>query len=182
MKKFLSITAVVALIAVMAVAMVGCVNVPQDPAEAEANLKENGYTAIHARTALIMDSAIALVNKCFPTEDLQFESGDLDSIVAGIKITSGEDEAQADFILALYFKEEEKAKAIETEVKNVISEMKEELKSFYEEALEENLTDEEKEDLQKSYDEAMDHLKQYAVGRSGVALVVGTKNAVKAAN
>lgn len=181
MKKFLSITAVVALIAVMAVAMVGCVNVPQDPKEAEANLKENGYTAIHAQTALIMDTALSLVNACFPADDLDFKSGDLDSIVAGIKITSGED-AQTDFILALYFKEEDKAKAIETEVKNVISEMKEEMESFYEEKLEGNLTEEQKEEIQKQYDAAKEQLKQYAVGRSGVALVVGTKNGVNAAN
>ncbi len=181
MKKLLSITAVVALIAVMAVAMVGCVSVPQDPAEAKANLDSNGYTAVHAKTALVMDTAIALVKACFPVEDLEFKNGDLDSVVAGIKITSGE-EAQTDFIIALYFKEEEKAKAIETEVKNVLSEMKEEINEFYQEALEDNLTDEEKAELQKQYDAALEQLKEYAVGRSGVALVVGTKAGVKAAN
>ena len=44
MKKLVSIIAVVALVAIVATLLVACV--PTDPAKAEANLKEAGYTVI----------------------------------------------------------------------------------------------------------------------------------------
>ncbi len=176
MKKFLSVIFVVALVAVMALTMTACVSVPQDPDKAVENLKSNDYVAVKYQS-LLAGTAISLMEGYLDAEDLDVKASDLDCAVTGIKGEEKEDSYNIDFIVALYFKEADKAKAIESKVKDAIKDAKAELEESYN-----KLSDEEKESFKEMYEEQKTYFEKFAVGRSGVALVFGTKNAVKAAN
>ena len=156
MKKLASIIAVVALVAIVATLLVACV--PTDPAKAEANLKEAGYTAKKTDS----DDLLGLGGLAMPDGAT--------SAVAGSK--------DSEMIFIYYFEDSASAKTfyenseILNFIKDMIEESKEEVKAQYEA---EKISKDE-------YDEAMEILNSFKIKKFGKVVYAGTKAAIKAAS
>ncbi len=111
MKKKIGVVLGVALVAVMLVAVLaGCV--PSDPAKAEANLKDAGYTAVKAEGIAAQIAAVPFT----AVAEVDFDK--VDAIVTGAKGT--------DSVYMIYFKDKAAAKSYYDAFEPAIKKMSEE--------------------------------------------------------
>lgn len=163
MKKLVSIIAVVALVAIVATLLVACV--PTDPAKAEANLKEAGYTV----TAYDKDDGLGLAGYTLPDGAT--------NVVYGIK-EADEDSASliAETVTIYYFESSDKAKAYFEKVYGDFDANQDEAKAELKESHDAgDLTKEE-------YDSMLEMINNSQAKRFGKIVYAGTKAAIKAAS
>ena len=163
MKKLVSIIAVVALVAIVATLLVACV--PTDPAKAEANLKEAGYTVI----AYDKDDGLGLAGYTLPDGAT--------NVVSGTK-EADEDSASliAETVTIYYFESSDKAKAYFEKVYGDFDANQDEAKAELKESY--DAGDISKED----YDAMLEMINNSQAKRFGKIVYAGTKAAIKAAS
>lgn len=164
MKKNLGkILAVILVVALLATVLCACV--PSKFTKAEANLKENGYTATTVGNGELVNGANAMAKVAAAALDVNL-TGKCDNIVTGVS----KDGKQS--VTIYYFDNTKDARAFNKAYKANVKKTKDELKKQKDAG---NISEDD-------YKKALENMKDNKFGVSGKAFYAGTKAAVKACN
>jgi hypothetical protein len=157
MKNFVKILTVVLVIAMSVAMFAACV--PSDPAKAEANLKEAGYTVLVTSSSALGDIIGNIGNSI---------AGDLVPKNVDKTVTANKGD---DSVAIVYFKDKDSAKTYYDALKAEKTKYSDEIKKEYDEG---KIT-------KAKYDELKADAANSKLGKSGVVVWMGTKAGVKAA-